>query len=115
MHMSRSILSMVLMAGMTTVALAQQQSAPAAAAASPVQQAPAATAAGSGNGAPSFAELDPQGKGSLQRKDIPKDAEALKTLRAHFSEADTNHDGKVDKGEYDAYVNKSSTAQQPQR
>ncbi len=42
---------------------------------------------------------------------MPKDNEALKPLRAHFNEADQNHDGRVDKSEYDAYVNKNKAPQ----
>ncbi len=48
----------------------------------------------------------------MKRSDIPKDNDSLKQLRAHFPEADKNHDGKVDQGEYDAYVNKSKQPQQ---
>lgn len=59
------------------------------------------------SGAPSFADLSKDGK-SIKRSDLPKDNDALKEMRAHFNEADTNHDGKVDKGEYDAYIAKGS-------
>ncbi|WP_426287242.1 hypothetical protein [Luteibacter sp. E-22] len=62
-------------------------------------------------GAPAFSEISKDGK-SIKRSDVPKDNEALKQLRAHFPEADANHDGKVDKGEYDAYINKNSQPQQ---
>lgn len=66
-----------------------------------------AMAQDSGNGAPSFSDLSKDGK-SIKRSDIPKDSEPLKQLRTHFTEADLNHDGKVDKSEYDAYLAKGS-------
>lgn len=68
----------------------------------------------SGSGAPAFSEISKDGK-PIKRSDVPKDVDALKQLRAHFPEADANHDGKVDQGEYDAYVNKSSQPQQQKR
>ncbi|GAA0908384.1 hypothetical protein GCM10009552_17580 [Rothia nasimurium] len=66
---------------------------------------------GSDNGAPPFSDLDKSGKGFITRGDVPKDIDALKPLRAHFNEADQNHDGRVDKAEYDAYVHKSTSPQ----
>lgn len=65
--------------------------------------------------APAFSDLDKDSKGYIKRSDVPKDVDALKTLRAHFPEADLNHDGKVDKSEYETYVNKDSARPQPQR
>jgi hypothetical protein len=70
-----------------------------------------ASAQSENGGAPDFSDISKDGK-SIKRSDIPKDVDALKQLRAHFPEADLNHDGKVDKGEYDAYVNKSNQPQQ---
>lgn len=64
-----------------------------------------------GNGAPAFSDISKDGK-YVKRSDLPKDNDAVKELRAHFPEADTNHDGKVDKSEYEAYVSKSSKPQQ---
>ncbi|HXO99663.1 MAG TPA: hypothetical protein VN813_04130 [Luteibacter sp.] len=63
------------------------------------------------SGPPAFSEISKDGK-VLKRSDIPKDNDSLKELRAHFTEADKNHDGKVDQGEYEAYVNKSKQPQQ---
>ena len=65
-------------------------------------------------GAPSFSDLSKDGK-TLKRGDLPKDVDALKELRAHFGEADTNKDGKLDKGEYDAYLSKNSPQAQQQQ
>ncbi|MDR6936381.1 hypothetical protein [Luteibacter sp. 3190] len=65
------------------------------------------------SGAPAFSEVSKDGK-YVKRSDLPKDNDAVKELRAHYNEADTNHDGKVDKGEYDAYVNKASARPQNQ-
>ncbi|WP_448096996.1 hypothetical protein [Luteibacter yeojuensis] len=70
-----------------------------------------ASAQSENSGAPAFSDISKDGKG-IKRSDVPKDVDALKQLRAHFPEADLNHDGKVDKGEYDAYVNKSNQSQQ---
>ncbi|NID15318.1 hypothetical protein [Luteibacter yeojuensis] len=100
MTYSRSIVSFALLASLATGA-AFAHGAP-----------PQATPGDSG--APSFSDLDKDNKGSIRRSDVPKDVDALKELRAHFNEADTNHDGKVDKGEYDTYINKGNT-KQPQR
>jgi hypothetical protein len=94
MKYSRSIVSLALLAGLGIgVAHAQEQG------------------GSDSGGAPAFSEISKDGKG-IKRSDIPKDVDALKQLRAHFPEADLNHDGKVDKGEYDAYVNKSNQPQQ---
>ena len=68
--------------------------------------------AGDQSDAPSFADLDKDNKGYIRRGDVPKDNEALKQLRAHFNEADQNHDGRVDKSEYDAYINKNKAPAQ---
>ncbi|TCV97115.1 EF hand domain-containing protein [Luteibacter rhizovicinus] len=76
------------------------------------QNAPAPTGS-SDSGAPSFSELDKDNKGYIVRKDVPKDVSALKELRAHFNEADADHDGKVTSAEYNAYINKSSTQHKP--
>lgn len=67
--------------------------------------------ADSGSGAPAFSELS-KGEKYIKRGDVPKDVEALKQLRAHFPEADLNHDGKLDQTEYETYVNKGSQPQQ---
>jgi hypothetical protein len=64
-------------------------------------------------GAPAYADLDKSGKG-LTRGDLPKDNPALKEMRAHFGEADKDHNGRIDAAEYNAYVNKGSAAQQQQ-
>ena len=68
----------------------------------------------SGSGAPAFLDISKDGK-SIKRSDIPKDVDALKELRAHFNEADLNHDGRVDESEYDAYINKNSQRPQSQQ
>ncbi|SEM22434.1 hypothetical protein SAMN02800694_0246 [Luteibacter sp. UNCMF331Sha3.1] len=65
----------------------------------------------SSSGAPAFSDVSKDGK-YVKRGDLPKDNDAVKELRAHFPEADTNHDGKVDKGEYEAYLNKANVKQQ---
>lgn len=101
MKYSRSIVSFALLASLAT-GIAFAHGAP-----PPQDQ--------SSSGAPSFSELDKDNKGYIKRGDVPKDVEALKTLRAHFPEADQNHDGKVDKSEYDAYVNKDSNRAPQQR
>jgi hypothetical protein len=54
--------------------------------------------------APSFSSLDTKGRGFLMRGDIPKDVPALKQLRAHFGEADLNHDGRLSGAEYTTYT-----------
>src|ERR1700754_5090589 len=67
----------------------------------------APSAAGDPGSAPSFDELDKDHKGSLGRSDIPKDVEALKQLRAHFGEADQDHNGRLSPAEYNTYVGAS--------
>jgi hypothetical protein len=64
-----------------------------------------------GGGAPAFSDLDKDGKG-ITRSQIPKDNEALKQLRAHFGEADLDHNGRLNAAEYNAYVNKGSAPPQ---
>ncbi|UPG93293.1 EF-hand domain-containing protein [Luteibacter aegosomatissinici] len=68
-------------------------------------------ASGESTGAPAYADLDKDGKG-ITRGQVPKDVEALKQLRAHFGEADLDHNGRLSAAEYNAYVNKSSVPQQ---
>lgn len=55
-------------------------------------------------GAPTFADLDKKGEGALHRSDIPKGVEALKQLRAHFDQYDTDHGGSLSPHEYEIYV-----------
>jgi hypothetical protein len=64
----------------------------------------APTGASADEGAPDFNTLDTQHRGYIVRADIPKDVPALKQLRAHFNEADLNHDGHVSGAEYNSYV-----------
>jgi hypothetical protein len=101
MKYSRSIVSLALLASLATGVVFAHGA--------PPQDQPGTS------GAPSFSDIDKDNKGYIKRSDVPKDVEALKTLRAHFPEADQNHDGKVDKSEYDAYVNKDSNRPQQQR
>ncbi|MGF6493427.1 hypothetical protein ABIE56_001607 [Luteibacter sp. 621] len=68
-------------------------------------------ASGESSGAPAFSDLDKDGKG-ITRSQIPKDNEALKQLRAHFGEADLDHNGRLNAAEYNAYVNKGSAPPQ---
>lgn len=65
---------------------------------------PAQSAPSDSGGAPSFDELDKDHKGSISRGDIPKDVEALKQLRAHFGEADADHNGRLSPAEYNSYI-----------
>jgi len=74
----------------------------------------AQSAASDDSGAPSFSDLA-KDKKTLSRSDLPKDVPALKELRAHFPEGDLNHDGKLDKSEYDAYIGKNSPQAQQQQ
>ena len=97
MKYSRSIVSFALLAGIGIATAAAHGAAP--------------QDNGDSSGAPAFSDISKHGK-SIKRSDVPKDVDALKELRAHFPEADANHDGRVDKGEYDAYVNKSKQPQQ---
>ncbi|HEY0197665.1 MAG TPA: EF-hand domain-containing protein [Rhodanobacter sp.] len=70
------------------------------------QQAPSQSmpAEDSQSGLPSFGDLDKAHRGYLTRGDIPKDVEGLKPLRAHFQEADSNGNGRLDANEYAAYA-----------
>jgi hypothetical protein len=100
----------VLAAGALTLiagpALALQASAPQASSPTPSSQAPASapTTSSASGGAPSFDELDKNHKGSLGRSDLPKDVEGIKQLRAHFGEADQDHNGRLSPAEYNTYV-----------
>jgi len=98
MTYSRSIVSLALVACLSAGVAFAQENAP-------------QTQSGD-SGAPAFSSLN-DGK-PIRRGDVPKDVDALKELRAHFNEADTNHDGRVDEGEYNAYINKANV-KQPQR
>jgi len=62
------------------------------------------TAAPADKPTPTFEELDTKGRGYIQRGDVPKDVPQLSKLRSHFAEADLNHDGRLSKSEYEAYV-----------
>ncbi|HEY4145583.1 EF-hand domain-containing protein [Pinirhizobacter sp.] len=64
----------------------------------------ASTTSSTSGEAPSFDDLDKNHKGSLGRSDIPKDVDALKQLRAHFGEADADHNGRLSPAEYNTYV-----------
>lgn len=55
-------------------------------------------------GMPSFGDLDKNGDGNLSRSEIPKNVEALKSLRTNFSQSDLNHNGRLDPAEYRGYV-----------
>lgn len=68
-----------------------------------------ATADNAQSGLPSFDDLDKQHHGYLTRSDIPKDVEGLKQLRAHFMEADTDHNGQLSPAEYAAFVANQSS------
>lgn len=98
MTYSRSIVSLALVASLSASVAFAQGNAP--------------QAQSGDSGAPAFSSLN-DGK-PIRRGDVPKDVDALKELRAHFNEADTNHDGRVDEGEYNAYINKANV-KQPQR
>ncbi|NII54501.1 EF-hand domain-containing protein [Luteibacter sp. SG786] len=98
MTYSRSIVSLALVASLSAGVAFAQGNAP--------------QAQSDDSGAPAFSSLN-DGK-PIRRGDVPKDVDALKELRAHFNEADTNHDGRVDEGEYNAYINKANV-KQPQR
>ncbi|QWT20850.1 EF-hand domain-containing protein [Bacillus sp. NP157] len=120
MQFPRLIVSLALASSLTGAAFAQSaqpQAQPAQAAHPQVEASgqsapPSASGASSSSDAPSFSDLDTKGKGYIQRSDIPKDNEALKPLRAHFNEADQDHNGRVDAAEYNAYVSKSKAPQQ---
>lgn len=115
MQQSRSIVSIALIALLFTGTATAQQKIGASQAPGPgrtVERGQAAPGSTTDSGAPAFSELDKDNKGYIKRSDVPKDVDALKQLRAHFNEADQNHDGRVDKAEYDAYVNKSAAPSQ---
>lgn len=63
--------------------------------------------------APAFSDLSHGGK-YITRGDIPKDNERLKQLRTHFSESDTDHNGKLDEQEYNVYLSKDNPLQKHQ-
>jgi hypothetical protein len=114
MQFSRSIVLFALVAALGTTSAMAQNASPTSAAARPaVPSADTPSTSGADDhGAPAFADISKDGK-YITRGDVPKDVPALKELRAHFGEADQNHDGKVDKGEYETYIGKSS--QRPQQ
>jgi len=60
------------------------------------------------SGAPAFQDLA-KGKKALGRSDIPSDVPALKELRAHISDYDSDHNGRIDEAEYKAYLAKGSS------
>jgi hypothetical protein len=100
MQRSHIVLAMAAVFSLTTAAFAQDQQPPSA----PEQAAPATTANNSSSGLPSFSDLDKQNHGALSRSDIPKNVEGLKSLRAHFAESDTDHNGRISPSEYAAYA-----------
>jgi len=94
--------ALTLLAGPALALPAAQQSPPPP---PPSQGSMAAPTTSSESGtAPSFDELDKNHKGSLSRGDLPKDVDALKQLRAHFGEADQDHNGRLSPAEYNTYV-----------
>ena len=95
--------AIALLAGPAFALQAAQQSAPPSPPPSQGSMAAPTTSSESG-AAPSFDELDKNHKGSLSRSDLPKDVEALKQLRAHFGEADQDHNGRLSPAEYNTYV-----------
>jgi hypothetical protein len=70
----------------------------------PLQTSPSAASSDETSAIPDFSQLDKTNKGYLTRSDIPKNVEALMPLRMHFKEADTNENGRLEKGEYATYV-----------
>jgi hypothetical protein len=112
MKYPRLIVSLTLAGALASGAALAQQASPQAAPPPPQEKLPTALpdagAPQADSAAPAFSDLDKKGKGYIQRSDIPKDNEALKQLRAHFNEADQDHNGRVDASEYNAYVNKGS-------
>ncbi|HEY4090236.1 MAG TPA: hypothetical protein VGN46_01880 [Luteibacter sp.] len=82
-------------------------------AAQPQQAAPATASDASSSEVPAFDELNKSGKG-LVRSDLPKDNAALKEMRAHFPEADKDHNGRLDASEYNAYVHKGDAGKAQQ-
>jgi Ca2+-binding EF-hand superfamily protein len=65
-----------------------------------------AIAQDSGKHLPSFEELDVHHDGLLTRSEIPKE---LQALREHFQLYDQNHDHRIDKIEYEAYLSSVSS------
>ncbi len=112
MQSSKTMLIMAAVIGLSAGTLAQA-SPPAP---SLSQQAePASAASGNESALPSFDELDKQHHGVLSRSDIPKDIPGLKSLRSHFAESDTDHNGRLSPGEYAAYVqNQRPASEKPQ-
>lgn len=116
MQYPRLIVSLALAATLASgTALAQTSSAPnpTPAPPQPQQQVPATPAGApnaSASAAPAFSDLDTKGKGYIQRSDIPKDNDALKEMRAHFNEADKDHNGRIDASEYHAYIMKNDVS-----
>lgn len=101
MRYSRSIVSFAVCAALAAGNAFAQAAPPPQPRATPSTM-PAAAPAGDSD-APAFSELSKNGK-FIKRSDIPKDNPALNSLRAHFSEADKDHSGSVDQGEYEAAV-----------
>ncbi|HVI54247.1 MAG TPA: hypothetical protein VM621_04220 [Luteibacter sp.] len=60
--------------------------------------------------APAFSDISKDGK-YITRGDIPKDNERLKQLRMHIGDNDTDHNGKIDEKEYNAYLSKDNPLQ----
>lgn len=65
------------------------------------------------SGLPSFRSLDRHHRGYLTRNDIPKDAEGMQELRAHFRENDRDHNGRLNPNEYAVYVMNQAPAYEP--
>ena len=59
----------------------------------------------SGNGSKSFESLDKSNRGYLRETDVASN----KKLTANFKACDSNHDGKLDRDEYNACVNAGMT------
>ncbi|UPG87148.1 hypothetical protein L2Y94_07300 [Luteibacter aegosomatis] len=108
MKYSRSIVPFAL-ATCLAAGQAFAQSAPSPSPPTP-QPAPASMPGAAGQqdeGAPPFDTVS-KGAKLIRRSNLPQDVPALSQLRAHFGEADQDHNGSLDKSEYDAYVHKSS-------
>jgi hypothetical protein len=99
MKHARLFVALTAFSAFAMAGLAAAQSAPA----SPMPAGQAAADQGD-KPTPTFDALDAKHRGYLQRSDLPKDIQALAKLRAHFTEADVNHDGHISRDEYDAYV-----------
>jgi hypothetical protein len=69
--------------------------------------------AASSSDAPAFSDLSHGGK-YITRKDIPEDNERLKQLRMHIGDNDSDHNGKIDEKEYNAYLSKDNPLQKHQ-